>query len=401
MSLYKFGPNDIFYNRVKTHPRCSFFIYGAKIYYNNQVSDSGSFSPTAKNVPSGHLNLYEINIDKEVGKNSYIYPFITKEGAGNSLSTISTTTYNNTFAYGDEVTGSYPFSASISREYFQLGSSRSRINTLQNTLNYYTPLSDHYAYSSSLGLKASQSMGLISIPSIFYGSSIKKGSVRLKFYITGTLAAELNDNKYNGELVQISGSDYAQTNGSGSVAGVVLYNEGFIVLTGSWALESTARDYIADLTDLQTSSWQYFGAGANDGINPSSGTTLHSASFELVFEGTNYVPTITMLAHAPKGHLNYSNNPTYVKYKQSVANDNPILHPVSSSKSYVERKDLRIENTISSSYPDPTGSLKKQTFISKIGIYDDDMNLLGIASVAKPVKKLEERDFTFKLKYDI
>ena len=244
-------------------------------------------------------------------------------------------------------------------------------------------------------------MGLISIPSIFYGSSIKKGSVRLKFYITGTLAAELNDNKYNGELVQISGSDYAQTNGSGSVAGVVLYNEGFIVLTGSWALESTARDYIADLTDLQTSSWQYFGAGANDGINPSSGTTLHSASFELVFEGTNYVPTITMLAHAPKGHLNYSNNPTYVKYKQSVANDNPILHPVSSSKSYVERKDLRIENTISSSYPDPTGSLKKQTFISKIGIYDDDMNLLGIASVAKPVKKLEERDFTFKLKYDI
>ena len=137
MSLYKFGPNDIFYNRVKTHPRCSFFIYGAKIYYNNQVSDSGSFSPTAKNVPSGHLSLYEINVDKEVGKNPYIYPFITKEGAGHSLSTISTTAYNNTFAYGDEVTGSYPFSASVSREYFQLGASRSRINTLQNTLNYY------------------------------------------------------------------------------------------------------------------------------------------------------------------------------------------------------------------------------------------------------------------------
>ena len=44
---------------------------------------------------------------------------------------------------------------------------------------------------------------------------------------------------------------------------------------------------------------------------------------------------------------------------------------------------------------------KKQTFISKIAIYDEDKNLIAVANLAKPIKKLEDRDFTFKLKLDI
>ena len=43
---------------------------------------------------------------------------------------------------------------------------------------------------------------------------------------------------------------------------------------------------------------------------------------------------------------------------------------------------------------------KKQTFISKIGIYDEHRNLVGVAKVATPVKKAEDRDLTFKLKLD-
>jgi hypothetical protein len=60
-----------------------------------------------------------------------------------------------------------------------------------------------------------------------------------------------------------------------------------------------------------------------------------------------------------------------------------------------------IKNLVSSSYPDPTGSFEKTTYISKIGIYDDQKNLIGIASVATPVKKTLDRDLTFKLKLDI
>ena len=43
-------------------------------------------------------------------------------------------------------------------------------------------------------------------------------------------------------------------------------------------------------------------------------------------------------------------------------------------------------------------SFKKTTYISSIGIYDENKNLIGIAKVATPVKKTEDREFTFKLK---
>ena len=62
---------------------------------------------------------------------------------------------------------------------------------------------------------------------------------------------------------------------------------------------------------------------------------------------------------------------------------------------------VEVKNIVSSSYPDPTGSFEKTTYISKIGIYDDEKNLIGVAKVANPVKKTEDREFTFKLKLDI
>ena len=61
-----------------------------------------------------------------------------------------------------------------------------------------------------------------------------------------------------------------------------------------------------------------------------------------------------------------------------------------------------VKNTISSSFAcDYTASFKKQTFINKIGIYDKNKNLIAIAKVANPVRKLETDEYTFKLKLDI
>ena len=231
-------------------------------------------------------------------------------------------------------------------------------------------------------------MSFISIPSIFYGSSIAKGSVNLKFYITGTLAAECADIRKNGELIQTTGD--AQ-NGSGSVAGVVLYNEGFILLTGSWNISGHQEDYVLGGGNT-TAKWIYFGT---TGSYPTH--NVPSSSFDMSFQGTNYVPVLTMLAHAPKGELNYSSNPTYIKYGETQE----IFKPSSGRFKYKESDSIIIKNTVSSSYVDPTGSFEKQTFISRIGIYDKDKNLIGVAKVANPVKKTEDREFTFKLKLDI
>ena len=74
---------------------------------------------------------------------------------------------------------------------------------------------------------------------------------------------------------------------------------------------------------------------------------------------------------------------------------------LSGSTYYKEGDQLTIKNTISSSFSCHTASFKKQTFISKIGIFDDQRKLIAVANLATPVKKTEDRALTFKLKLDI
>jgi hypothetical protein len=388
MPYKKFEQNDRFNNVVRTYPKVKFDIYDSKLYYQNRSQISGAFTGSTPNVDTGFISLYELNVDRNETQTGLIYPFVTKQGTLSSFKTISTSEFNNDFVYGATLTGSYPLSSSISREYFPSGFIfRPHVQALKNTLNFYTNLSKHYSYSSSLGDKATQELNLISIPSIFYGSSIKKGSVDLKFYISGSLIGRLQDHNQNGELIQVGPSG---SNGSGSVAGVVLYNEGFILLTGSWGLEDgIARNYLDDITNLQTSSWLNYAAGANDGL-PSG--LIPSSSYGAEFNGTNHIPTLTLLAHANRGEFNHSNNPTYVAYNASSA--------YQTSSFSVTEPPRTIKNVVSSSYSDTTGSFEKTTYITKVGIYDENKNLIGIASVAKPVKKVADRNYTFKLKID-
>jgi hypothetical protein len=395
MLYYTFNQNDTFYNRIETHPYVQFYINDSKVYYNNKQDKAGKFSTNENHVPVGSISLYELNVDRP--DNSLIYPFITKGGSRTAFRTVSTNAFNQ-FQYGDTINGSYPLSASISRDYLDGGTAdvvgktvnKPRLFALKNTLNYYKYLSGHYEYDSSYfgWNKGAQNMSLISIPSIFYGSSIKKGTLSLKFYITGTLAAECVDVKRDGELVQ---TGPVGSTGSGSVAGVVLYNEGFVLLTGSWNLSAHQENYVVGGGNVNP-KWIYFGT---TGSYPSH--NVPSSSFDMSFQGTNYVPVLTMLAHAPKGELNYSSNPTYIDHSQKSTR----LRPRIGSYKYAERNDIAIKNTVSSSFPDPTGSFEKQTFISRIGIYDRNKNLIGVAKVANPVKKTEDREFTFKLKLDI
>lgn len=228
--LKRFKSGDIFYNRIKTYPECKFFFYSGSIYYNEKPRVTGS--NTGSVYPDiGKIDLYENNIDRQSGQ--FIYPFITKNGSLTAFKTVSTSDFNSDFSYGDTITGSYPLEAGLVLNHYAASATRAQIDALQNVLDFYKPLSQHYAYSSSHGDKSTQEISQIDIPSIFYGSSIRKGSVLLQFHSNGILVGELRDEKRNGELIQTAPSG---STGSGSVAGVVLYNEGIIILTGSWTL---------------------------------------------------------------------------------------------------------------------------------------------------------------------
>ena len=359
-----------------------------------------------------------------------IYPYVHKDSSRISLkmgSTISGTVYDNEFQYGDILTGSYPQWATIKREYITTPSASSDVDaegatgpackdtagcshnmnywSLRNILNLYGGISPHYLVSSSYGDgwdKDQQTLNLIHIPSIFYGKRIRPGSVSLQWYYTGSLIAELKDSKKNGELIQQQATPSSPSGlGSGSVAGVVLYNEGFILLTGSWEMHSAKSVTLIpnSSNDTQKPKWTLWGAGARDDVNEdnvgSGGPTIFKkASFGLSFEGETTTQVMTLHAHAPRGKVNYSNNPTYIAYNQEQL-------AFTSSHVYEENSKRMIKNTVSSSYSDHSASFKRQVYISKIAVYDDNKNLIGIATLANPVLKKEDQDLTFKLKMDI
>jgi hypothetical protein len=248
-------------------------------------------------------------------------------------------------------------------------------------------------------------VNLIQIPSIFYGSSIRKGSVELNWYHTGTLIGRLRDIKHNGELVHVS-KGIGETNNklSGSTQGVILYNEGIIILTGSTNIisgpDADIKDYYLGKGSTVYPRWDYWGGPIAHNQSYTYGDLLPSSSFGLSFEGINYISTLTMMAHAPRYKLNWSNNPTAIKYGQNKLLTKTGVNAATSSL-YKENEFLEIKNVISSSHAPSTGSFKKQTYISKIGIYDKERKLIGVAKLATPVKKNEDLDYTFKLKLDI
>jgi hypothetical protein len=215
-------------------------ISDKKTYYNRDILPINTFAvadETIQQTEQGDLSLYELNINRDASthspptQESLIYPFITKQG---SLTSFKTST------------------------------DRPHIKALKNTFNYYRPLSPHYAYESSNAVgtwdKASQEIKLVSIPSIFYGSSIKKGSVDMKFYITGSLIGRLQDSNQNGELIQTIGPAEA------SAQGRVDFNNSFessydnkrIILENTSGISKT---FIFDATGTEGSTGTVDGSG--------------------------------------------------------------------------------------------------------------------------------------------
>ena len=385
MAIYKFDKDDIFINTLEAYPEYSFYVVSGTVYIDN-MPHKDEVNP---DVPDGYVSLYEINNDRPADQR--IYPFVTKDGTRDMVKAYDASTRNIDFVYGDQVTGSYDLKASIAVDYYAAFDPRPRVSSLRNAFEHNKMLSPRFEYrSSEFGNKDTQDLGLVSIPSIFYGERIKKGSVKLDYYLSGTLIGTLEDTRYNGELVQTY--SYNETN-NGEVAGLVFYKEGAIALTGSWELDGTVLDYNG-VPSGDESRWTHFGSGLHEDI--SSLTTLPSASFHLAYQGVTHTNTMMMMAHAKYGELNYSNNPTY----KDQSHPNYATAGTGSIRSYVEAK-VPPKNITHTELTDVTPELKRATYISKVALYDEDKNIIGYAKVATPVRKTEDRQYTFKLKLDL
>lgn len=391
MTFKKFKNTDIFHNTLEMNPSYDFVVYDGNVYLNNASGDIDLYELDNGRTPSGVDPFYKVvtwtgTEWRQRTPQGLIYPWVWKGSDKVSFKSMSSSSFA-LLETGQGLTGSYPQTASISREYITSSAATrtgtaNHLNSLQNTLNYYRTVSEYYNFDYYAG---SAAVNLISIPSIVYGRAIKKGTVEMNFYVSGTLVGQLKDKNRNGELIQTEGD------GTDRVAGVVLYNEGFALLTGTWDIGAGFAGENYNGAGVVTASWANYGAGMNDGLATS---VVTASSFGLSFEGTTKTQTLTLLAHAEKGEYNHSNNPTYKTYGQ-------VTTPLSSSMRYVEPRDLTIKNVVSSSFSDTDADFHKTTYISSVAIYDEHKNLIGIAKVATPIRKDENTEYSIRMKLDI
>ena len=181
---------------------------------------------------------------------------------------------------------------------------------------------------------------VIHVPEMFYGRQIASGSV----VITNDQfpGYKFVDDGY-GRLFQVSASTDWKTawmTGTATNVGNVFYNEGLIVL-------STA-----------STSWQHsFWSGSNIGIQ---------------FDGSTIMQSMVFMCRMAPGEVNASNNPTY---------------------SYTD--------VAGKSWAKSTGSTEGHTYITAIGIYNEERQLVAVAKLAQPIRKRERDNIDIRLKLDI
>jgi hypothetical protein len=152
----------------------------------------------------------------------------------------------------------------------------------------------------------------------------------------------------------ISGTRYLYDNGrggiysgsaSGTLVGNIFYAEGLVVLKSP------------NLKDFAFSS-----------------SLSGNYKWNISFKGTNTIPVKIFRCRAPAGELNCSSNPTFSVVDTSISASN--------------------RNQLSEIVQD--GS----TYITKIGLYNKNYELVGVASLGHPIRKNTDSDILFKLGLD-
>ena len=422
MSYKKFSSKDIIHNVIVAEPQYTFTIHNEKVYLQKQhakeITHRSTFTdidPSTKenkyikhfneNQP-GSISLHEINIDRASG--SMVHSFIQKDSTRQSFKSVTAEQFDafkNTVGDDEEaVIGTfedrYPITASLTRIFVKAGqedevpndangnhSNRKYIRSLRAPLKAQTPLRSAEQYNDI----SASAANVVCIPGIFYGSTVARGSVELNYYLSNNLLARAEDKYEDGRIIQtyLNGEDTEEQ------VGTILYSQGLIILTSSTELSTSvshADSFFNPDADTKP-QWLDFATGAKL-ISPGtlSPGPVSDSTYTLSFKGTNKIPTMTMYMYSEHGEHNYSHNPTFL-------NEARINNTEYSLDSFYQKK-ATIKKINKSHYEDYEADFENTTYISKIGIYDENKNLIAIASLANPVKKNEKRDFMFKVSLD-
>ena len=225
---------------------------------------------------------------------------------------------------------------------------------------------------------------VISVPQRLFGESIARDSVRIVDDSTDSTFILQDDGYGNLYDVEFS-SSYSQktpnSNNSGSVVGNVFYDEGLIVIT-------------------DTGSYSSVGTGTgNDGFSLTfdSTQTIYEREYvcrvdENEFQHTNN-RSLKVGMSGSVGFIpnNYTNN----IYKNTIYDMYPY-HLTGYSTSSYKNEEYKIGTEL---IGEATHS-DFATYVTTIGLYNTNNELMAVGKVAKPIKNDKEMALTFVVRFD-
>lgn len=165
--------------------------------------------------------------------------------------------------------------------------------------------------------------------------------------------------------------------------GLIFLDRGIMVLDMSRSFDQKTYisgaidsvEYTSGINPNMSASLCMFGASASiDNFLDHLCSTRFTASNEtaMTFQNVTNINSTIFFCRANPDSFNYSSNPTFT-------DDNNRIVVID------EGQELEQEAF---------------TYVSSIGLYDDNNNLLGVAKLSRPVLKDSERDITFKVRLD-
>jgi hypothetical protein len=211
------------------------------------------------------------------------------------------------------------------------------------------------SYASTDERNLESEFGLISIPQHKYGEGIKMGTVKF------------TDNN-SGKVYEDDG--YSNLVSGSTICGNIMYDRGFVILTKDTP-SGSLTDFRIEYNSTQTiyENEIFISVLENEFNFSQNRTALIDADYE----------TGSLITH---GQYSYSSH-----YSQSYTNlrsakVNPLFNHYDVSSSL-----------------DPTGSYLAP-FITTIGLYDNELNMVAVAKLARPIKSLPDYPLNFIIRFD-
>lgn len=208
---------------------------------------------------------------------------------------------------------------------------------------------------------------------------IKKGSFTLQYFASGTYATPTglttiqDTNAQNEYRVNSPAGEYGILYDTGSTAavGLVYYQAGVAVLSVATSSVSGVSGSTTQLFS-STATLDSSGRTTNMIVTGSNITAISDAFrrrlYNVSFNNTTELNSTIYFCRANAGDFNYSSNPTYLTGSQ-----------------------IRVKNSTSD---------EPISYITTVGLYSSDNELLAVAKLSEPVKKTPSTELTLRVRLD-